>query len=95
MTQHFIVIGNPIAHSKSPKIHTLFAAQTGMDISYQRQYCPNNADSFTAVVEAFFAAAALVPMSLCHSNKLLTSAVRRAAACQHMPKLQAQSIRSY
>lgn len=54
MTQHFIVIGNPIAHSKSPKIHTLFAAQTGMDISYQRQYCPNNADSFTAVVEAFF-----------------------------------------
>ena len=54
MTQHFIVIGNPIAHSKSPKIHTLFAAQTGMDISYQRQYCPDNADSFTAVVEAFF-----------------------------------------
>ena len=54
MTQHFIVIGNPIAHSKSPKIHTLFAAQAGMDISYQRQYCPNDADSFTAVVEAFF-----------------------------------------
>lgn len=54
MTQHFIVMGNPIAHSKSPKIHTLFAAQAGIDISYQRQYCPDNADSFTAVVEAFF-----------------------------------------
>ncbi len=54
MTQHFIVIGNPIAHSKSPKIHTLFAAHTDIDISYQRQYCPNDADSFTAVVEAFF-----------------------------------------
>lgn len=54
MTQHFIVIGNPIAHSKSPKIHTLFAAQAGIDISYQRQYCPDNDASFTAVVEAFF-----------------------------------------
>ena len=54
MTQHFIVIGNPIAHSKSPEIHTLFAAQTGMEISYQRQYCPDDAASFTAVIEAFF-----------------------------------------
>ncbi len=54
MTQHFIVIGNPIAHSKSPEIHTLFAAQVGIDISYQRQYCPDEAASFTAVIEAFF-----------------------------------------
>ncbi|ERL55652.1 shikimate dehydrogenase [Psychrobacter aquaticus] len=54
MTQHFIVIGNPIAHSKSPKIHTLFAEQTGIDIRYQRQYCPDDNASFTAVVEAFF-----------------------------------------
>lgn len=54
MTQHFIVIGNPIAHSKSPEIHMLFAAQTGIEISYQRQYCPDDAASFTAVIEAFF-----------------------------------------
>ena len=54
MTQHFIVIGNPIAHSKSPEIHKQFAVQTGIDISYQRQYCPDDAASFTAVVEAFF-----------------------------------------
>ena len=54
MTQHFIVIGNPIAHSKSPEIHTRFAEQTGIDISYQRQYCPVDAASFTAVIEAFF-----------------------------------------
>lgn len=57
MTQlisHFIVIGNPIAHSKSPMIHRVFAAQAGLEIRYQRQYCPDNAASFTAVVEAFF-----------------------------------------
>ena len=54
MTQHFIVIGNPIAHSKSPEIHQQFAAQLGIDIRYSRQLCPDNSDSFTAVVEAFF-----------------------------------------
>ena len=54
VTQHFIVIGNPIAHSKSPEIHQQFAAQLGVDIRYSRQFCPDNTDSFAAVVEAFF-----------------------------------------
>lgn len=54
MTQHFIVIGNPIAHSKSPEIHRVFAAQANIDICYQRQYCPDDDASFIAVVEAFF-----------------------------------------
>lgn len=52
--QYFMVIGNPIAHSKSPEIHQVFAEQSGMDISYQRQYCPDNAESFHAVIESFF-----------------------------------------
>lgn len=51
---HFIVIGNPIAHSKSPELHQAFAKQTGLNISYARQLCPNNYDSFIAVVEVFF-----------------------------------------
>ena len=54
MTQHFIVIGNPIAHSKSPAIHQAFAKQASLDIAYNRQYCPDDAESFKAVVSAFF-----------------------------------------
>ncbi len=51
---HCIVVGNPIAHSKSPELHQAFARQTNINISYQKQLCPNDKDSFTAVVEAFF-----------------------------------------
>lgn len=54
MTQHFIVIGNPIAHSKSPEIHQVFAALAGLNIQYRRQYCPDDAASFDAVIAAFF-----------------------------------------
>lgn len=48
MTDKYCVIGNPIAHSKSPQIHAAFAAQTGQDMAYERCLAP--LDGFSEVV---------------------------------------------
>lgn len=50
----YVVIGNPIAHSKSPAIHTRFAAQTGQAVQYQTLLAPM--DGFAASVKAFMQA---------------------------------------
>ena len=49
MTDKYAVIGNPIAHSKSPLIHKMFAEQAGQDISYEAILAP--LDGFAATVE--------------------------------------------
>jgi shikimate dehydrogenase len=53
MTDRYAVFGNPVGHSKSPRIHALFAKQTGQDMSYEAILAP--ADGFTATVAAFIA----------------------------------------
>jgi shikimate dehydrogenase len=47
----YAVIGNPVAHSKSPWIHAQFARATGEDIDYGRIEAP--LDGFARAVEAF------------------------------------------
>jgi shikimate dehydrogenase len=47
----YAVMGNPIAHSKSPFIHTLFAEQTGQRLVYDKLLVP--LDGFEAAVADF------------------------------------------
>ncbi|NLY64756.1 MAG: shikimate dehydrogenase [Alcaligenaceae bacterium] len=49
---NFAVMGNPIKHSYSPLLHTLFAQQAGISISYEKILVP--LDQFRETVNAFF-----------------------------------------
>jgi len=51
MPDQYAVIGNPVAHSKSPQIHAEFARQTAQDLTYERLLAPIY--GFVATVEAF------------------------------------------
>ncbi|WP_321883460.1 shikimate dehydrogenase [Paraburkholderia bannensis] len=50
----YAVVGNPVAHSKSPSIHAQFAAATGEPVEYDRLLAP--LDGFVEHVQAFRAA---------------------------------------
>lgn len=54
MTDRYAVIGNPVAHSKSPRIHELFARETGQDMCYEAILAP--LDAFELTVREFVAA---------------------------------------
>jgi shikimate dehydrogenase len=51
VTDRYAVIGNPVAHSKSPWIHSEFARATKQDIEYVRVEAP--LDGFTRTVDEF------------------------------------------
>jgi len=48
----YAVIGNPVAHSKSPQIHTLFAKQTGQALVYTAEFA--EIGQFATTVKDFF-----------------------------------------
>jgi shikimate dehydrogenase len=78
----YAVIGNPIAHSKSPIIHARFAAQTGESIEYTHLLAP--LDGFVSNVRAFIEAGGrglnvTVPFKL-EAHALATQLSPRAAA---------------
>ena len=50
----YAVVGNPIAHSRSPDIHQLFARQEGAQIRYEKICAP--VEAFAQTVATFFAA---------------------------------------
>ena len=51
MTDRYAVIGHPVAHSKSPEIHSAFARDAGEALTFERVLAP--LDGFQATVEAF------------------------------------------
>ncbi|SFC47830.1 shikimate dehydrogenase [Collimonas sp. OK412] len=82
MTAAYVVIGNPVAHSKSPDIHARFAADTAQDMRYGRLLAP--LDGFAAAVQEFIAqggrgANVTVPFKL-EAYALATALTPRAQA---------------
>lgn len=49
----YTVFGHPIAHSRSPRLHALFAAQCGIELEYTATDAPP--ERFAAIARAFFA----------------------------------------
>ncbi|HEY8095961.1 MAG TPA: shikimate dehydrogenase [Methylobacter sp.] len=53
LIDRYAVFGHPIKHSKSPRIHRLFAEQTGQELEYTAEDVP--AEQFETTVARFFA----------------------------------------
>lgn len=80
---NYAVFGNPIKHSKSPRIHSLFAKQTGIELHYQSIEVPT--DKFDEYVDLFASQGGLglnitVPFKE-DAHFLCTSLTQRAELC--------------
>ena len=90
MPDLYAVIGNPIAHSKSPLIHAAFAQQTGENMQYEALLAPLH--GFTQAVADFRAGGGrglnvTVPFKL-QAWQLATQLTERAAAAQAVNTLR-------
>ena len=82
MTDQYAVVGNPVAHSRSPQIHAEFARQTGHDIDYVRLLTP--LDGFAAEVAAFRARGGKgVNVTLPFKEDAFRFATRHSERAQH------------
>ena len=94
MTDQYAVIGHPIAHSKSPQIHTMFAAQfkdqPAGDMIYEAIKAP--LDGFAATIEelrktGYKGCNVTVPFKL-DAFQLATQLTERAQAAQAVNTLK-------
>ena len=97
MSDQYRVVGNPIAHSRSPFIHQMFAAQTGQDIEYQRQLITDG--HFEPDLDRFFAAGGCgVNVTLPYKQDAfryagqLSKAARQAGAVNTLSRLESGII---
>jgi shikimate dehydrogenase len=75
MTDRYGVIGHPIAHSKSPVIHRLFAEQTRQDLSYEAFDIPPD-ELLPRVREMFQAGIRGLNVTVPHKSAVLKAASR-------------------
>lgn len=86
----YVVFGNPIAHSKSPILHRLFAEQTGQTMQYETLLAP--LDDFTGCASAFFQQGRGANVTLPFKEEAycmvdqLTARARRAGAVNTLSK---------
>jgi len=85
LVKRFTVIGHPVAHSLSPRIHAAFGRQTGIALEYAAMDAPP--ELFDAIVAEFAAEGGLgANVTLPHKNRAvsvcttLTDRARRAGA---------------
>lgn len=97
MTDRYAVFGNPIAHSRSPEIHGLFATATGQDMEYSRQQVPLGA--FAESAREFLESGArgmnvTVPFKLDAYDfaDTLTDRAKRAGAVNTLARLTEGSV---
>ena len=81
MTDTYAVIGNPIAHSQSPRIHAAFARQTSQEMVYKAIFCELGA--FAQTVQAFRASGGKgLNVTLPFKHEAFDLATRRSVSAQ-------------
>ena len=81
MTDRYAVIGHPVAHSQSPRIHAEFARACGQDVEYTRIEAP--LDGFDRAVDAFRAAG---------GRGLNVTLPFKEAACRYCDRLSERAL---
>jgi shikimate dehydrogenase len=97
MTDRYAVIGNPVAHSKSPEIHAAFARATGEEVEYDCLISPIG--SFAPIVGQFRLSGGkglnvTVPFKQ-EAFRLADSLSRRASTAQAVNTLRFDGNRAY
>jgi shikimate dehydrogenase len=78
---NYAVFGNPVAHSKSPLIHRLFAQQTGQRLHYQAVLVPEG--QFAAALDRFQALGGKgLNITLPFKGEAWTAATQRSARAE-------------